>query len=201
MSTPPQPPTTNATLNDPRAPQEHRRPLGWIIASCVLAVAAIGLGVWAFSAQSSADDAQDKLATQEQAANAATPTPTPTPIATATATPAAAATVVTDPATQQQLEQAADDLGATSDTVAQIEQDVSDAASNAEAAKQKADEATGALDTAKAKAASVSANFELTKTCLRGTLDAVKAAFGSGGTEAALQELQKLAGHCASAAG
>jgi hypothetical protein len=46
----------------------------------------------------------------------------------------------------------------------------------------------------------VKARFELTRTCLRGTLDAVSAAFGEGGVEATVQELKKLAGNCASVA-
>ena len=48
----------------------NKRPTVWIVLSCVLAAAVVGLGIWAFSAQSDADDARAELATaQEHAAN------------------------------------------------------------------------------------------------------------------------------------
>ena len=40
------------------------------------------------------------------------------------------------------------------------------------------------------------ARFEVIRTCLRGTLDAMGTAFEAGGLEAAVQELQKLSGQC-----
>src|SRR5215207_2906736 len=59
----------------PEAAPQHR-PTGWIVLSCVLALAVVGLAVWAFSAKSGADDAEAALKAQARAE--ATPTPTPT---------------------------------------------------------------------------------------------------------------------------
>lgn len=179
----------------PNEPGPRRRPTGWIVLSCVLAVAAVGLGIWAINAQSDADDAQAKLASATKAATASTPEPTAVPTSASTPAP-----VEVDPATQQEFEQVANDLGATSESVDQIEQDLDQAATKVDGAEKARDDATGALDAAKADAQAISARFELTRTCLRGTLSALSSAFESGGLEAAVQQLQKLSGSCASAA-
>src|SRR5690349_11779144 len=63
----------------------HRRPTGWIILCAVLAVAVVGLGIWALVAQSDADDSQAKLAaTAAVAGNKASETPAPATTPTAT---------------------------------------------------------------------------------------------------------------------
>jgi septal ring factor EnvC (AmiA/AmiB activator) len=178
-----------STPGEPTPPEAdaRRRPTGWIVLSGVLALAAVGLAIWAFSAQSDADDAQAQLDSQENAATQATSTPTPQP-------------AEVDAETQQEFEQVQEDLGATTESLDQIEQDLEQAATSVEEAEQARADATNALDEAKAEAESARAQFELTRTCLRGTLDAVGAAFETGGLEAAVQELQKLSGSCGSAA-
>ena len=186
----------DADAGPEREPEHHRRPVGWIVLSCVLALAAIGLGVWAIGAQSDADDAQAKLAAQAKAANA---TPEPTAEATATPPPAATAAPV-DPAIQEDFEQVAEDLGATSESVDQIEQDLEQASAKVGDAEKARESASGAIDKAKAEAQELGARFELTRTCLRGTLSALGTAFESGGMDAVVQQLQKLSGSCASAA-
>jgi Skp family chaperone for outer membrane proteins len=175
------------TAEDRQEP-EGRKPTIWIVLCGVLAIAAVGLGVWAFSAQSDADDAQAALEAQERAASAATPEPTPEP---APEVPAEA---------QQLFDQIADELGAAGDSLDDIEQELEQATATVEEAEQARTEASGVVDAAKAEAEAFKAQFELTKTCLRGTLDAVGAAFEGGGLEAAAQELRKLAGSCRSAA-
>lgn len=180
------------TPRRPPDPSPRRHPTGWIVLSCVLAAAVVGLGIWAFNAQSSADDAHAELASQAQAAAAATPAPT-----ASTSTPAPAKV---DPATQQEFDQIADELGATSESVDQIEQELDQASAKVEETKQAREDATGAVDAAKAEVDEFQARFELTRTCLRGTVDALGAALESGGMKAAVQELQKLAGDCASVA-
>ena len=169
---------------------KRRRSTAWKVVSGVLAVAVVGLAIWAFGAQSDADDAQAALAAQQRAAAKATPT------ATATATPASSEA---DAQTQQEFEQVQEDLGATSESVDEIEQDLDQASAKADEAEKAKDDATGALDRAKAELEAVTARFEVTRTCLRGTLDAMGTAFESGGLEAAVQELQKLSGQCSSA--
>jgi ABC-type transporter Mla subunit MlaD len=173
---------------DDREEPKERKPTIWIVLSGVLAVAVVCLGVWAFSAQSDADDAQAALDAQERAASAATPEPTPEPAPEV------------DPEAQQQFDQIADELGAAGDSLDDIEQELEQATAKVDEAEQARTEATGAVDAAKAEAEAFEAQFELTRTCLRGTLDAVGAAFEGGGLDTAAQELQKLAGSCQSAA-
>jgi ABC-type transporter Mla subunit MlaD len=188
----------DADAGSGREPDHHRRPVGWIVVSCVLALAVVGLGIWAFNAQSDADDAQAKLVAQTQAAKS---TPQPTAEPTSTPTPAPAATTApVDPAIQEDFEQVADDLGATSESVDQIEQDLEQASAKVGDAEKARENASGAIDKAKAEAQELGARFELTRTCLRGTLSALGTAFESGGMDAVVQQLEKLSGSCASAA-
>jgi exonuclease VII small subunit len=175
----------------------QRRPTVWIVLTALFACAAVGLGVWAFSAQSDADDAEAKLSSQEQAA-AAEPTPEPAtdaPVETATAEPAEA-----DAETQQRYEDVQTELGQTGEDIDQLERELEQAIAGAEEAEQARIEASGALDQAKAEVAAVQARFEVTRTCLRGTLGALDEAFSSGGLEAAVTRLESLAGQCRSAA-
>ena len=72
------------------------------------------------------------------------------------------------------------------------------AATKVDGAEQAREDATGALDKAKAEVEAISARFELTRTCMQGTLSALGAAFESGGLEVTVQQLQKLSGSCAS---
>src|SRR4051794_21330112 len=171
------------------APQGNHSRRPWIVISAILAVVAAGLAVWAFSAQSDADDAQAKLDTQARAAAAATPEPTSEP------QPAEL-----DPATQQEFDQVKEDLGSTTESVDEIQQQLDDAAANAADADKARDEASGAVDKARAELEAFKANLELTRTCLRGALDALATSFSQGGAEAAVSELEKLSGGCASAA-
>ena len=195
----------------------NKRPTVWIVLSCVLAAAVVGLGIWAFSAQSDADDARAELATaQEKASTTETATPaaqetpaaTDTPAATetpaATDTPAVAETpapVEADPELQKQLEQLASDLGATNDSVEQIQKDLDAAAAKVKTAQQERDAAKGALDKAKAEASAVQARVELARTCLSGTVEAVTSAYTSGGADAVKQTLQSIAANCKDVAG
>ena len=164
----------------------------------MLAATAIGLGIWAFNAQSDADDAQAELATASQAATASTPEPTAVPTTASTPAPTTAPVEEVDPATQEQFEQVADDLGATSESVDEIDQTLDQAATKVDNAEQARDDATGALDKARAEAEAIGARFELMRTCMQGTLSALGAAFESGGLEATVQQLQELSGSCAS---
>jgi ABC-type transporter Mla subunit MlaD len=178
-------------------PEHHRRPTVWIVLTCVFAVAAVGLGIWAVNAQSDADDAKEQLSAQQQAASEATPEPTPTEAPTE-APPAPAATA--DPETQQAFEDAAAQLGQVSDDVSELQSQLQTAKANADEAQQKAADATGAVDKLRAEAEAFQAQAELTKTCLMGTLGALKQTYQSGGAEAAVEQLKALAGDCRNAA-
>jgi chromosome segregation ATPase len=167
--------------------QPKHRSTVWIVLTCVFAVAAVGLGVWAFSAQSDADDAQAELAAQEQAASEATPAPTAPPAATP------------DPAVQQAIDDAQAALGGVTEDVAQLQSDLEQAAAEFQAARQKAEDASGAVDKLRAEADAFKAQAELTKTCLKGSFSALEEAFTAGGSSAALEQLKALAGQCRAA--
>src|SRR5215207_965138 len=100
----------------PAAPppgRERHRPTGWIVLCGLLLLAVVGLAVWAFSAQSDADDAQAKLDAQQRAAAAATPEQEQEQ----------EQAVQLDPETQQKLGQLAQELGATGESLDEIEQE------------------------------------------------------------------------------
>lgn len=61
--------TTPPPGGAPAAPK--KKPVAWIVATAVLAVAVIGLAVWGFSTKSDLDSANTKLANQEAAIAAA----------------------------------------------------------------------------------------------------------------------------------
>jgi hypothetical protein len=172
----------------------RRRSTVWIVLSGILAVAAVGLGIWALSAQSNADDTQTKLdaATKAAAANQADSSQ-----AQATATPAPTAAAPTpDAAAQQQFDELTTALGATNETLDEIQGDLDKAAAAADDAQQAKTDASGALERAKADLASFRANLDVKTTCLRGVLEALKTAFVSGGTDAVVQQLETLSGAC-----
>lgn len=162
-------------------PDEERgksRSTAWIVTAAVLAVVAVGLGIWAFSAQSDADDAQAKLDAQEQTAS----------------------TGEVDAATRQRFEDAKEQLGITGENLDQLNQELEEAVANAERAEQARTDAAGAIDRANAELESFKAQADVAKTCLRGAFDTLDTAFSDGGLEAAVTELEALSGGCRSAA-
>jgi hypothetical protein len=162
--------------------ERRRRPTGWIIAAAVLGVVAVALGVWAFSAQSDADDAQAKLDAQQQAATAGEEQQPDSS------------------ATQQRYEDVKEQLGITGENVEQIDEQVEDLLATAEDAEQARTEASDALDRATAEVEAFKARAEVAQGCLRGTFDALDAALEAGGLEAAVTELEGLSTGCRSAA-
>jgi len=177
---------TDAPRGDEQAPR--RRPTGLLVLCGVLALAAIGLGIWALSAQSNADDTQAKLdaATKAAAANQAEPTPTPTPQATP-AQSDTTATVTLDPETQQLLDDYTAAIGATNENLDEIQADLQKASKSADEARQEKADASNALERAQADVAGFKADAQLAGACLRGTLEALKTAFANGGTEAVVE--------------
>ena len=194
-------PSDAAPTEGDAAPSSHGRPTVWIVLCAVLALAVVGLGIWALTAQSDADDAQAKLGKATAAAaagsggesQAATPTATPQP-----AQPAATATP--DAATQQAIDELATTLGATNENLASIQQDLEKAAAGADDARKAKADASNALERAQAAVAEFKANAQLASACLRGVLEAVKTAFSSGGPQAAVDQATALAGSCRGAA-
>ena len=165
----------------PPAQPERRRPTLWIGLTVLCALLAVGLGIWAFSAQSDADDAEAKLSAQQQDGAPASP-------------PAEA-----DAETQKSYEDAKAEIGETTEDIDQLEKELDEAVATAEEAEQQREDAGSALDKATAELEAVKARSEVRRTCLRGTLHALDAAFSSGGLDAAAEELGRLAGQCGSA--
>ena len=163
------------------AESERRRPTLWIGLTVLCALVAVGLGIWAFSAQSDADDAEAKLSAQQQESAPASP-------------PAEA-----DAETQKSYEEAKAELGETTEDIDQLEKELDQAVAAAEKAEQERADAGNALDKATAELEAVRARGEVRRTCLRGTLHALDAAFSSGGLDAAAKELERLSGQCGAA--
>ena len=140
----------------------------------LLTVAVVVLGAWAVSAESDADTAQAQLTVQEDAAGAQT---------------------------QQRYAVARSQLGQVQHDVDEIQRDLDGALAAADDAVAARDAADGAVATARAEADAVRARGEVTRQCLRGSLDALDAAFSGGGLDAAVEQLEALAARCRSAAG
>ena len=186
---------------DGEAEAKHRRPMGLIALCGVLVLAVVGLGIWALSAQSDANDTQKRLdaataAAAGKASQSQEPTATPQATATATAPPAA----TPDAATQQAINELTAALGATNENLADIQKDLENAAAEADAAREAKADASNALERTKADLQGFKADAQLATACLRGVLEAVKTAFSSGGTQAALDQATALAGSCRGAA-
>jgi predicted phage tail protein len=194
-------PSDAAPTEGDAAPSSHGRPTVWIVLCAVLALAVVGLGIWALTAQSDADDAQAKLgkATAAAAAGSGGESQAATPTATAQPAPPAA-TATPDAATQQAIDELATTLGATNENLASIQQDLEKAAAGADDARKAKADASNALERAQAAVAEFKANAQLASACLRGVLEAVKTAFSSGGPQAALDQATALAGSCRGAA-
>jgi uncharacterized protein HemX len=167
---------------EPRSPAK-KRPTVLIVLCGVLALAVVGLAVWAFSAQSDADDAEAKLAEQQQAAAQAT---------------SDAAGVGDD--VKSAFQQIATELGATNESIDDIQAQIDAAKAKVDAAQVQREQASGAVDTAKAELESFKAKAEQAQTCLKASLDALGTAVDAGGVDAAVQELEQIAGSCQSAA-
>ena len=194
-------PSDAAPTEGDAAPSSHGRPTVWIVLCAVLALAVVGLGIWALTAQSDADDAQAKLGKATAAAAAGSGGDSQAATPTATAQPAQpAATATPDAATQQAIDELATTLGATNENLASIQQDLEKAAAGADDARKAKADASNALERAQAAVAEFKANAQLASACLRGVLEAVKTAFSSGGPQAALDQATALAGSCRGAA-
>ena len=168
--------------NEPPPPAK-KRSTGLIVLCALLALAVVGLAIWGFSSKSDADDAEAKLAAQQQAAAQATPEPTG----------------ASDEA-KAAFDQVMTELGATNESIDDIQSEIDAAKAKVDDAQVQREQASGAVDTAKAELESFKAKAEQARTCLKGSLEALGTAVESGGAEAAVEELQQIAGSCQSAA-
>jgi chromosome segregation ATPase len=169
----------------------------WVLLTVLLAAAVVGVSIWAFSAQSDANDAQAKLNAQEQAEKPENAVAQEERAATPAADPAPQSDI--DPDTQQKLDDLKDDFGATGQTVDELQDQLDQAREKVDDAEQTVGDARTRLESLRAEAASAKARVELTRTCLRGALDALDAALSSGGVQAAVKQIQAMSGDCRSA--
>jgi chromosome segregation ATPase len=170
-----------------------------LIVLCVLlGLVAVGFGLWALSERSDADDAEKRLAAALAAPAAA---PEAAPEATPEATPEQPPSDTGDDDLAAQLEQMRSELGSLDESVEGIEQQIAAAKERFEQAQASRDDAEGAADSARAEIDALRSKADLAGACLRGTVDTLAAAFESGGTEAAVAQLQQLAGDCQAAVG
>jgi hypothetical protein len=161
-------------------------PWGWIGLCAVLAVVAIGVGIYAMQTKSDLDDANETIARQQQQLSEAES--------------GGGAALDTARAAAGQLIQA---LGVTQDDVEALQQQVDDAAAKVEDAQARAEEAAGdARARAEAERDAAVAQADEVKACAQSALAALRGIFDadslSAGVQAAMQDLQALQPQCGS---
>ena len=166
----------------------------WIVATVVLLIAVVGVGVWAFSLRSDAEDKDAQIAAQQQELEDQQGVADQLE---------QAATGVADDAKQalsdlgDQLDEVQSEAEATQDetqdAIASAEQAASDARERAESAGDEVDEAGARADEA-------TANAEAAGACARGYLSAIGSVFDaaslSEGATQAKSEIQALNASC-----
>jgi len=190
MSAPGTPPNSDPRRTPPAPgeaalPESRKRPWGWIALAGLLAAGVVGLAIYAVSLNSDLDEANAKVAAQEEQIDMAEDTG---------AVAVAAANAAYDDLSTK--------LGAVQTDVSQAVEEASgklDEADQAAAdAKGTAEELQKEVDAAKAKA-------EAASTCAQSFLSAFSGVFGGStlkeGVEATVKELQALQPQCASALG
>ena len=178
---------------DREAAHGHSR-RGWIVATVVCAVAAIGLGVWAFSLNSDVDDKnaqiaaqQDQLDDQQGLADRAR---------------AAAGNLSGDvQAAFADLGKEIDELqGAAAASQEESQEAIQKAEQTADDAAERADQASDEVDKAEAEADEAKANADAAGACLQGYLSALGGVFDAGslsdGVTKAKSDIQQLSGSC-----
>jgi DNA repair exonuclease SbcCD ATPase subunit len=171
----------------------------WIVATVILAVAAVGLGAWALSLRSEIDDKDAEIAAQKQQLEEQR--------SVADDLREAAGGVAQN--AQQAVRDLADQLdevqGAAAATQEQTQQAIDRAEDAAAQAQARVEGAGSRLDRARAQADEASAKAEAAGACARGYISAIAGAFDapslSEGVAQAKSEVEALAGSCSSTLG
>jgi predicted nucleic acid-binding Zn-ribbon protein len=161
----------------------NKKPTVWIVLAGVLALVAIGLGIWVFSVNSDLDDTQATVDQQNEQLAAAEEK--------GTEAVAGAKNAYDDVSTElESTQQQNDDLEQDLETSASELDDATDAAADAQGEKEKAD--------AQLKEAEASA--DTAKSCARAAIEAFGQVFEAPsleeGIDAAVAEFQKLKPSC-----
>jgi chromosome segregation ATPase len=188
-------------MTDPHVePDATRHPARkWVVATIVFALAAIGLGIWAFTLQSDNDDKDAQIASQQQQLQQQQD----------------AAGQIGDAASgvAGEIQQSLDDLGQQIEQIEgaaaesqeesqaaidQAEQAAAEASDRVDAAENEADKAQAQVDEAEARAQAIGA-------CARGYLSAIAGVFDaesiSAGIDEAKTKFETLSGSCADTLG
>ena len=178
-------------MSEPASDDPHR-PTGWIVATVVLLLAAIGLGAWALSVRADNQDKDAKIAAQEQQ------------LAEQQGVTGdlreAAGNAAQD--VQDALSGLGDQLDQIEGTANATQQDVQDAISQAEdaadAARSRVEDAGGEVDRLRAEADEATARAQEAGACARGYVSAIAGALGatsvSEGGDQARAEIEALWG-------
>jgi prefoldin subunit 5 len=185
---------SNLPLNDPDVPSAavgepaseapgHRKPTVWIVLAGVLALVAVGLGIWAYSLSSDLDDSKATVKQQDQQLTAAEEKGTKA-IAGA--------------------EQAYDDVSAqlnvTQQQNAALEQNLEQSASELDSATDAVTDAQGEAQKADAELDKAKASAETASSCARSAIGAFGQVFDAPsveqGIDAAVAELNQLKPSC-----
>jgi uncharacterized protein HemX len=177
-TTQPQPPVA------PPQASSHRRHNPWIWISALLAVVAVGLGIWAYQSQSDLDNANDDVARLQAQVDQSKQT--------------GGTVLATVKAAFQDLTA---QLGATNQDLAATQQDLQAAQSNAQKAAQDAAAAVkGSKEEAQAKLQEAQSKATVTADCAKSYISALGGLFDGGSVreQAAKvkQQLQSLSGTC-----
>jgi hypothetical protein len=174
------------------APRHSRR--GWIVATAVCAVAAIGLGAWAFSLNSDVDDKDAQIAAQQDQLNDQQ--------GLADRAREAAGNLGGGlQAAFADLGKEIDELqGAAAASQEESQEAIQKAEQTADDAAERADQASDDVAKAEAEADEAKANADAAGACLKGYLSALGGAFDAGslseGVTKAKSDIQQLSGSC-----
>ena len=188
-------------MTDPHVePDATRHPARkWVVATIVFLLAAIGLGIWAFTLQADNDDKDAQIAAQEQ--QLAEQEDVAGQVREAAGGAADDVEQTIDELGQQidQIEGVADATQEqTQEAIDQAEQAAAEASDRAETAEDEVDQALAAADEATARAETIEA-------CARGYLSAIVGVFDaeslSAGIDEAKTEFETLSGSCSGVLG
>lgn len=164
-------------------PTPHKRPWGWIAVAGVLAVGLIALGIYATNVNSDLDDANAKVASQQQQIDEASTT---------------GADVVAN--AKSAYEDLSAQLGSVQEDAGQV---VDQAAQQLDEAEQAAADAQGTADELQKQVDAAEAKAQTAATCAKSFVSAFEGVFSSAdpqaGVEAAVEELKALQPQCAPA--
>ena len=195
MTTPPTGPVVPGP--DPHDAGRRRHRTGWIVATVILALAVIGLLIWALSTQSDLDSANTTIEAQHQAAAKAGENAKQTGQNAQEASASA----------KQSYDDVSSDLAAEKETNAQLQSDVNQAEKDKAKAKESAaqantetDKAKAETDKAKAETDTAKAEADAATSCAQGAVNAFGAIFEGDnlrdGVDQAVARLKELKGTC-----